>query len=186
MLELPDDDRDGGDRDRDERPSIFGDDSPVPAAGDVRFDPNDPLPFNASASPTGGRFARHGRRRFSLGDANRALVLVRRIVQDAVWTHESARRLHQRLEGRLSRALRAELEQQLERAVTKMQNLVDELRQLGAVELRDYRLGLVAFHARHAGRELCWCWRLGEDNVAAWHEPGGTYAGRRPVSELVG
>jgi hypothetical protein len=49
------------------------------------------------------------------------------------------------------------------------------------VLLRDPDTGLVDFPADREGRRVFLCWRLGEDNVAWFHEEGSGFAGRRPL-----
>ena len=41
---------------------------------------------------------------------------------------------------------------------------------------------LVDFLGRKDGREVYLCWRLGEPEVAYWHELDAGYTGRRPLT----
>ncbi|MSR22704.1 MAG: DUF2203 family protein [Gemmatimonadetes bacterium] len=43
--------------------------------------------------------------------------------------------------------------------------------------------GLVDFPARFEGRTIYLCWRLGEEDIMAWHEMDSGFAGRRPLTE---
>lgn len=52
------------------------------------------------------------------------------------------------------------------------------------VTLRDIETGLVDFPALANGRQVWLCWRLGEDDVAWWHDLSAGVAGRRPLAEL--
>jgi hypothetical protein len=52
------------------------------------------------------------------------------------------------------------------------------------VTLRDIETGLVDFPALVNGRQVCLCWRLGEDAVAWWHELDAGLAGRKPLIDL--
>lgn len=52
------------------------------------------------------------------------------------------------------------------------------------VTLRDIETGLVDFPALVAGRQVWLCWRLGEGDVAWWHELTAGVAGRRSLAEL--
>ncbi|HEX5466380.1 MAG TPA: DUF2203 domain-containing protein [Candidatus Limnocylindrales bacterium] len=52
------------------------------------------------------------------------------------------------------------------------------------VTLRDIGSGLIDFPALASGRTIWLCWRLGEDDVAWWHELSTGIAGRRPLAEL--
>jgi hypothetical protein len=134
-----------------------------------------------SSSPV--KRPRPARRRFTLEEANRTLPLVGRIVRDIVAMHEEARQVHQQLESRPDAHVRAKLESELERKLSRLQSLVDELHQVGA-ELKDFRLGLVDFVSRHAGRDIYLCWKLGEESIQAWHELDAGFAGRQPISAL--
>ena len=52
------------------------------------------------------------------------------------------------------------------------------------ITLRDIETGLIDFPALVAGRQVWLCWKLGEDDVAWWHELDSGFAGRRPLTEL--
>lgn len=123
------------------------------------------------------------RKRFSLFEASRALPLVKRIAEDVVRTHTQARTLHSQLARKLSQSTRLDIEAQLDRVVTTLQAYVDELSDLG-VDLKDYQLGLVDFITLHQGREVCLCWKLGEERITHWHELEEGFQSRQPVSIL--
>jgi hypothetical protein len=53
-----------------------------------------------------------------------------------------------------------------------------------SVVLRDIRTGLLDFPALVDGRRVWLCWRLGEDEVAWWHEAATGFEGRQPASAL--
>jgi hypothetical protein len=61
-----------------------------------------------------------------------------------------------------------------------MEELERELRQLG-IELKDHYIGLIDFPCRLNGREVYLCWRLGEADVAFWHELDAGFAGRQKL-----
>lgn len=123
------------------------------------------------------------RKIFTLAEAQRALPLVRRIVEDVTKAHVEATQLHMQLEDRLPVTQRDEIHNKLERMVDRLGDLIDELKAVGC-ELKDYRTGLVDFFGRHEGRDICLCWKLGEPEVAHWHELHAGFAGRQPVSTL--
>ena len=131
-----------------------------------------PKPVSASRS----------KRYFSVQDANKTLPLVRRIVSDIVRTHEEVSTLQQEMELAKS-AQQLPLQDRLQQSLGHLQDYVDELTEVGC-ELKDYRLGLIDFIGQHDGREICLCWKLGEDAVAYWHELHTGFSGRLPVSQL--
>ncbi len=52
------------------------------------------------------------------------------------------------------------------------------------ISLRDIGSGLVDFPALVSGRQVWLCWRLGEGEIAWWHEMSEGFAGRRPLTDL--
>jgi hypothetical protein len=123
------------------------------------------------------------KRRFTLAQANKSLPLVRRIVQDIVKMHQRATILQASLELPSPIKQRNTAEEELEAALERLQDLVDELSGVGC-ELKDYQMGLVDFIGRHQGRDVYLCWKLGEAAIAYWHELQTGFAGRQPVSSL--
>jgi len=72
---------------------------------------------------------------------------------------------------------------QVSRALTEA--IQDGLQQLAdwGIELKDLSTGLVDFPALRDGRAVYLCWRLGELQVAFWHELDTGFAGRQPLDE---
>ena len=67
----------------------------------------------------------------------------------------------------------------------KLGSYIDELNKLG-VELKGPLDGLCDFYSILDGREVYLCWRLGEPEVAHWHELNAGIIGRRPLAAEVG
>ena len=125
-----------------------------------------------------------GQRYFSVVQANRALVLVRRIVADIVRDCQRLRGLQAAYDdydtkGDISRA--EQTRQEYVRLIDHLSELREELEEIGC-ELKDYDLGLVDFPTLRDGREVVLCWKLGEESVTFWHELDAGYAGRQPIS----
>jgi hypothetical protein len=121
-------------------------------------------------------------KRFSLAEANRTLPLVKRVVGDVVRMHEELTQLQAAIEGAKPRE-QAAYQPKIDRAVEQLQGYVDELRSIGC-DLKDFQMGLIDFIGRHQGRDVCLCWKLGEESIAYWHEVQTGFAGRQPVSIL--
>jgi hypothetical protein len=68
-------------------------------------------------------------------------------------------------------------------ALTRMEAAVRQIDAWG-VTLRDIGSGLVDFPALASGRPIWLCWRLGEGDIAWWHELDAGIAGRRALIEL--
>jgi hypothetical protein len=130
-------------------------------------------------TPLGGLSATAERGKvFSIEKANRTLPLVRRIVQDVVTTWGQLRSLRDQLSDSMDKNV---IERDLEQQSRRMEQLQSELQRVGC-ELKDPGIGLVDFPGRHQSRDIYLCWKLGEDQVAHWHELHA--AGSRPVSQL--
>jgi hypothetical protein len=137
--------------------------------------------FEAVSLP--GSSTASGRRLFSPAEANRALVLVRRIVSDIARNYRRLRELHEKYQtlDQQGDLLEAEQTRQEYVAVTDhLAELREELEDIGC-ELKDFELGLVDFPSVWDGREVCLCWKLGEEKVSHWHETSAGYASRKPL-----
>ena len=123
---------------------------------------------------------------FTIDQANRALPLVRRIVQDIVDEYARWQEMVKRLDVMTAAAARdaAAVDRQqrdIQSAARSIDGYVRELTQLG-VEMKGFDVGLVDFPGEMGGRPVYLCWRLGESSVAHWHERDAGYAGRRPLT----
>jgi hypothetical protein len=126
--------------------------------------------------------ARRNARRFTLEQANKTLPLVKRVVADIVRSHSDITAL----QGNLETAKAAEqpaIQKQLTQSLERLQDYVDELSEIGC-ELKDFRIGLIDFIGRHDGRDVCLCWKLGEEKIGFWHEMKTGFAGRQPISTI--
>lgn len=92
---------------------------------------------------------------FSLEEANRQLPLVRRIVADI-------------------------MAQYREGNGQEVQELVDELHDLGCF-FKGFQDGLVDWYSYYAGRPVFLCWKLGEPEIAYWHQVDAGFDGRQPI-----
>jgi len=124
-----------------------------------------------------------GKKLFTLDEANRSLILVRRIVSDIVDDYKQLRALHEayQLLAEKGEVTRAEEARQRYVSVTDhLSALREELEDIGC-ELKDFELGLVDCPSLRDGREIFLCWRLGEDSIEYWHTVTTGYNGRRPI-----
>jgi hypothetical protein len=130
------------------------------------------------------------KKRFTPDQANAALPLVRVIAQDISELACSLRERQERMgrldggkRGGLADAYREELQQvqsEMDRDEERMQEYLRELAGLG-VELKDPFSGLIDFPAWMNGHEVYLCWKLGETEVAHWHELESGFAGRQKL-----
>ncbi|MGZ6273145.1 MAG: DUF2203 family protein [Candidatus Limnocylindrales bacterium] len=86
---------------------------------------------------------------------------------------------------------RAEADAETLRLRMRMQGLVDQMIATVAqidgwtIQLREIETGLVDFPALVSGRPVWLCWRLGEAEVAWWHEISAGFDGRQRMEDLV-
>jgi len=122
---------------------------------------------------------------YTAAQANRALPLVRSIVADLVintrrW--EDAVR-HVDLASHdnvLDNADADRWQRETQRLAAEVEGCVRELVELG-VEVRALDTGLVDFPGTLDGRDVFFCWMLGESAVTHWHERDAGFSGRRPL-----
>ena len=119
--------------------------------------------------------------------ANKALPLVRRIVEDLVMQYRRWTALIEKFEVASLRSTpdnpdaQAEvLAKEVQQAARAIQGFVAELTSLG-VECKGYEQGLVDFPGRHEGASVHFCWQRGETTVAHWHPRDSGFAGRQPL-----
>jgi hypothetical protein len=77
----------------------------------------------------------------------------------------------------------ARVEAEIAEAAKGVARCVNEIHGLGA-QVKDADEGLVDFPALHGDEEVLLCWKLGEDEIAFWHDLEEGFAGRRPLDEL--
>ena len=133
-----------------------------------------------------GRYTNGGRRFFSPSEANGALVLVRKIVDDILSDYSRLVDLQETLQiaqqsGRYDQA--EQVGRQITEVVRRVQDFAKELDHVG-VSLTDWMLGMVDFPCAAAGREVVLCWRVGEPEVAYWHESDAECSTRKPLESL--
>ena len=122
-------------------------------------------------------------RYFTVGEANRTLPLVRRVVNDIVSTH---RHLMERAEEYRALAAEAdahvvrrdEMERELRELTGAVDDFIGELTDIGVL-FKGFEDGLVDFYATLDGRPVFLCWKLGEASIEWFHELDAGYQGRQ-------
>jgi hypothetical protein len=128
---------------------------------------------------------------FTPAEANATLPLLRSILRDVTELASDLKDRHERLSrvqppprGRPADAYQEELREmqaEFERGRERMQEYLEELQTLG-IELKDPYTGLVDFLSIRDDHEVYLCWRLGEPEVAHWHELDAGFAGRQKLA----
>jgi len=130
-------------------------------------------------------------RLFTIEQANATLPLVRAITSDlATLAKDVVERRHRLALLTSGRDLKpgdpysdelAQMESELERDAIRLQDYVDELRELG-VEPKGAVEGLVDFPCLLDGKLVLLCWKLGESEILYWHDLDSGFSGRQPLT----
>ena len=109
---------------------------------------------------------------FTVEEANRTLPLVRRIVEDLVRDHH------------LWEEKVREFEIATAASSPERPDVIAELNDLGVI-CKGMDTGLVDFRGQIDGRDVFYCWKLGEPSVQYWHEVDAGFVGRQRLHPLV-
>jgi len=129
---------------------------------------------------------RPAKRLFTLAEANRSLVLVRRIVADVIVEHARMLDLQELLEAAEDKQADEQADEArraLLKTAGRLRSCLAELDDVG-VELADWSLGVVDFPCLAGGRQVQLCWQYGESKVGHWHELGAGFTGRQGLDTL--
>ena len=132
------------------------------------------------------------RKYFTLLEANRTLPLVKRIVGDITVLYPKWRDLVYRYEFASAQARpergesteQLDLRREIEDVAREVNRFLEELEQVGCV-FKGFEQGLVDFYGKLDGRDVFWCWRVGEERIEHWHELDAGFAGRQPLPAAV-
>ena len=124
---------------------------------------------------------------FTLDDANRSLVLVKRIVGDIVLDYARLMELQEASEA--AEACEAmdyldKVRRDLSQTSQRLRMCLEELGDVGVI-LADWSIGAVMFPSIADGREVELCWHYGQDRIAAWCDPGDPARGQEPIETLL-
>ena len=127
---------------------------------------------------------------FTIEEANRTLPLVRKIVADLVREHQmwedKVREFELATVGSSPEkpdAIAELLQFEAQRLAKDIEGYIAELNDLGVI-CKGMDTGLVDFRGQIDGREVYYCWKLGEPSVMYWHEIDAGFVGRQRLHPL--
>jgi hypothetical protein len=127
---------------------------------------------------------------FTVDEANRTLPLVSKIVQDLVGDHrrweDKVREFELATVGASPDkpdAIAELLQIEAQRLAADIEGYIAELNDLGVI-CKGMDTGLVDFRGQIDGRDVFYCWKLGEPSVQYWHEVDAGFVGRQRLHPL--
>lgn len=129
-------------------------------------------------------------RTFTVEEANRTLPLVSKIVADLVRAHGSwedkVREFELATVGSSPErpdVMADLLQAEAQRLAIEIEGYISELADLGVI-CKGMDTGLVDFPGERDGRQVYYCWMLGEPSVQFWHEVDAGFVGRQKIETL--
>ena len=122
---------------------------------------------------------------FTIAAANEALPKVIEKYKNLQKQKQEVQKLEAQLNTQMSVSFNladyVAIKQQLNAAVTKFYQLVEDLENTGAV-LKSLEEGLLDFPSKRFDEEVWLCWKEGEKEIKFWHEKDVGFIGRKPLS----
>jgi hypothetical protein len=129
-------------------------------------------------------------RTFTVEEANKTLPLVSKIVEDLVREHglwdDKVREFELATVGSSPDhpdAIAELLQMEALRLAKDIEGYIAELNDLGVI-CKGMDTGLVDFRGQIDGRDVYYCWKLGEPSVMYWHEIDAGFVGRQLLHPL--
>ena len=63
-----------------------------------------------------------------------------------------------------------------------VREVFERIEQIGVL-IKDLDVGLIDFLTLYQGREVCLCWKLGEERIRFWHGMDEGFAGRKAIDD---
>ncbi len=122
---------------------------------------------------------------FSLVQANEILPTVIKKFEFVTAKKNELAKIEQQLQTSLSPENKFEeyiiLKQQLNTAITKLYQAIEDLENTGVV-VKSIDEGLLDFPSKRFDKEVWLCWKYGEKEIKFWHEKDSGFQGRKPIS----
>jgi len=122
-------------------------------------------------------------RYFSLDEANSALEIIRPLMDEVQRIRDEIIGHRPEIWPAMARSVGNGGNPALSRLVKEFDQLDQAVRQILATgaQLKDINTGLLDFPALRDGHEVYLCWKVGEREIAYWHEIDAGFAGRQPI-----
>ncbi len=132
-------------------------------------------------------------RYFTISEAQRILPAVERALRDAISHKAEYQKADQELDqnterirmaggSRVNRGPLLALRARRDASAAALKDAMERIERAGAL-VKDLDIGLIDFLTVHDGREVCLCWKLGEDGIHFWHGLDEGFRGRKAIDE---
>ncbi|MEO8051591.1 MAG: DUF2203 domain-containing protein [Acidobacteriota bacterium] len=132
-------------------------------------------------------------RHFTLTEAERLLPEVDRALRDALFHKAEYQSAEEALNASMQRIRMAggsrvnpgpilTTRARRDASAGALREIFERIEQIGVL-IKDLDIGLIDFLTRYQGREVCLCWKLGEERIHFWHGTEEGYAGRKPIDD---
>ena len=132
-------------------------------------------------------------RYFTLAEAERMLPEVDKALRDALFhrsEYQSADAELKRTEQRIRVAGGARVDPSAflatrarrDTSAAALKEIFERIEELGVL-VKDLDIGLIDFLTLYHGREVCLCWKLGEDRIRFWHGTEEGFRGRKAIDD---
>jgi hypothetical protein len=132
-------------------------------------------------------------RYFTLRESEQLLPEVERALRDAVFhkaayqkaeqeLRENNRRIRMDGGSQVNRGAYLAVRARRDTSTAALKEALERIDRLGVL-IKDLDIGLIDFLTRYHGREVCLCWKLGEERIAFWHDTEEGFRGRKPIDE---
>jgi len=132
-------------------------------------------------------------RYFSLAESERLLPEVERSLRDALLHRSEYQKADEELDSsvrhiRMSGGARVDRSAYLasrarrDASAKALKGALEHIEHVGAL-VKDLDIGLIDFLCLYRGREVCLCWKLGEDRIRFWHGTEEGFGGRKEIDD---
>jgi len=132
-------------------------------------------------------------RYFTLAEAQQMLPEVDRALRDALFhkseyqaADEEFNRNTERIRmaggSRVNPGLLLAMRARRDASATALKEIFERIEQMGVL-IKDLDIGLMDFLTLYHGREVCLCWKLGEDRIRFWHGTEEGFPGRKAIDD---
>src|SRR5580704_4016823 len=132
-------------------------------------------------------------RYFSLTESEQLLPEVERRLRDALFHRSEYLKADDELDGsvrhirmsggaRVDRGAYLAVRARRDTSAAALKDSLEHIEHIGAL-VKDLDGGLIDFLSLYRGREVCLCWKLGEDGIRFWHGAEEGFRGRKLIDD---